>query len=861
MRLPLLLALSLLAACATPSLAQRGRSKKTEAPAPGDKKKSELKTVAEVTKSCIAHPGLFTLYQDTAKGTLYLALPDSMLGREFIYFSHIADGVAPAGLVRGNYQGSKVVTFHRHFERVEVRSENTNYYYDPENPISRASEANINSPILASLKLEAAEPGLVLVSGDALFLAEEFQMVKPPSRRPEDGLLGKLSTERTRLTGINNYPANTEVAVRYVYENRNPTRSGADLEDARFVSISYQHALLAMPDAGFTPRRDDHRIGYFSTQIEDMTSTESAPWRDMIHRWRLEKADPSAAVSEPVTPITWWIENTTPHEFRAYIKAGVERWNQAFEPLGFRNAVVVLEQPDTATWDAGDIRYNVLRWTSSPNPAFSGYGPSFVNPRTGEILGADIMLEWSGMTGRLWREEVFRLAGLDAAAPWEEEATLDSRAAFAEALHRCDAGSVQARQALFAAAAMQARSFTDAERQQFIRETLQRLVLHEVGHTLGLTHNMAASTLHAPAVLHDPARVRAEGLAASVMDYPAIHFPRKPEHRGSKFFDDAPGAYDAWAIAYGYSVADADPVREEARLEQLLSRSLEPALRFGNDADDMRSPGGGMNPDVNIYDLSSDPVAYAAERCDLVRDLYPEVLQEYRGADATSYHEVRRAFLTLSSEYATQLSILSRPIGGVRYLRGTPEQLGNTAPLVPLPKAEQQAAMRALARYAFAPDAFEAEASAYAFLQSQRRGFGFFGEAEDPKIHARILGAQTAVLDHVLHPRVLQRLTDASRYGNIYGVDAVFDELTSALFAADLKTSVNTVRQQIQLAYCDRLIEGLGTESRWDPVARSVALATLRRIEREQKSAASPDGLTRAHREHLIYKIDRALNP
>jgi hypothetical protein len=578
----------------------------------------------------------------------------------------------------------------------------------------------------------------------------------------------------------------------------------------------------------------------------------------MIHRWRLEKADPTAAISEPVTPITWWIENTTPHEFRDYIREGVERWNLAFEPLGFRNAVVVKEQPDTATWDAGDVRYNVLRWTSSPNPAFSGYGPSFVNPRTGEILGADIMLEWSGMTGRLWREEVFRLAGLDAAAPWEEER--DSRAAFAEALHRCDAGSVQARSTLFAAAAMQARSFTDEERQQFISETLQRLVLHEVGHTLGLTHNMAASTLHAPEVLHDPARVRAEGLAASVMDYPAIHFPLNPAHRGSKFFDDTPGPYDLWAIAYGYSVAEPDANQEDARLEKLLSRSLEPALRFGNDADDMRSPGGGMNPDVNIYDLSSDPVAYAAERCELVRELYPEVLKEYRGEDQTSYHEVRRAFLTLSSEYATQLAIMARPIGGVRYLRGTPEQLGTTAPLLPVPAAEQQAAMRALVRYAFAPDAFDAELSSYAYLQSQRRGFGFFGEPEDPKIHARILAAQTAAFDHLMHPRVLQRITDSGRYGNTYSIDALFTELTSGVFAADLKISVSTVRQQLQLAYTDRLIEGIGAESRWDPIARSMALSTLRRIEREQKAATSPDALTRAHREHLLLKIDKALN-
>src|SRR5687768_10798362 len=124
------------------------------------------------------------------------------------------------------------------------------------------------------------------------------------------------------------------------------------------------------------------------------------------------KKDPTAAVSEPVTPITWWIENTTPHELREPIRQAVLEWNKPFEAAGFRNAVVVNVQPDDADWDAGDIRYNVLRWTSSPNPPFGGYGPSFINPRTGEILGADVMLEYVFITNRLRQERLFNVAGL-----------------------------------------------------------------------------------------------------------------------------------------------------------------------------------------------------------------------------------------------------------------------------------------------------------------------------------------------------------------------------------------------------------------------------------------------------------------
>ena len=121
---------------------------------------------------------------------------------------------------------------------------------------------------------------------------------------------------------------------------------------------------MSMPEEGYEPRMDDARVGYFLTQTNDMTETGTVNYRDMIHRWRLIKKDPNAAISEPVTPITWWIENTTPIAWRETIKEGVLAWNKAFEKAGFKNAMVVKVQPDDASWDAGDIRYNV-RWTSS----------------------------------------------------------------------------------------------------------------------------------------------------------------------------------------------------------------------------------------------------------------------------------------------------------------------------------------------------------------------------------------------------------------------------------------------------------------------------------------------------------------
>lgn len=842
---------------------KKGETEQVDAKKKGGK--DDLKSVSDFTKDFHLTEGLFNLYQDTAKGSMYMHIPAEAMGNEFIYFSQVEDGVVLSGFHRGQYRGSKVISFHRHFGQLEVHAENTNFFVDPNNALSKAADANLNTPILVSLKVEAEDSSGVVISADALFLKEELQMVKPPTRPGRRSALGKLSKTKSKVVDVVNYPENTEVSVDYVYDTSSPNVGGSQFVDGRVVTVSYRHALLPMPDDGFTPRADDPRIGFFTTNVDDLTGVTSTPWRDMIHRWRLEKKDPEAAMSEPVEPITWWIENTTPEEFRPIIKAGVEKWNLAFEPLGFKNAVVVKVQPDTADWDAGDVRYNVLRWTASPTPPFSGYGPSFVNPRTGEILGADIMLEYGGMVGRLWRAEVFSKAGMIEDAMDEEYAELDaelehrsSREVLAEQMSRCHAGTIMGRNSLLAAAAMRAYNFTDEEHAEFVRQTLHRLVLHEVGHTLGMSHNMHASTMLSPDELKDADVVAVNGMCNSVMEYPAINFARNPEEQ-TLFYDDSPGPYDKWVIEYGYSVGLEDPQAEEDRLAAILERSTDPLLQFGNDADDMRGTGRGINPDVNIYDLSSDPVAYASERCDLVNDLLPSLVENF-ASGVDSHQEVLRAYYALTGEYATQLRVMTRQIGGVRYNRATPAQLDGKAPFTPVAEADQKAAMAALRTYAFAPDAFDAQADVLAYLQSQRRGFGFFGRNEDPRIHARVAGAQFGALAQLVHPNVLMRILDSGLYGNTYDLAEYMEDLTDAVFKADRRTTVNTYRQGLQLMYVRALIASLSEKSRLNSVAQSVVLAQLRAIDRQQRDGVSPDGMTRAHRAHVRHLIEVALD-
>ena len=222
----------------------------------------------------------------------------------------------------------------------------------------------------------------------------------PPEFREFVALnLGRLDEDKTTINQIRNYAKNTAVEVSYVFNNFGSTgnRTVYAVADPRFASVTGRHLFVEMPDDNYEIRYSDPRVGFFTTETNDMTSTKTTNYRDMINKWRLVKKNPDLELSEPVKPITWWIENSTPHEWRETIRDAVLQWNIAFEKAGFINAIEVKVQPDDAKWDAGDIRYNVLRWTSSPSPPFGGYGPSMVNPRTGEIIAADIVQEFNAI--------------------------------------------------------------------------------------------------------------------------------------------------------------------------------------------------------------------------------------------------------------------------------------------------------------------------------------------------------------------------------------------------------------------------------------------------------------------------------
>ena len=820
--------------------------------------KKKAKTIKELTESSKKIEGLFTIFQDTITGSTKLLIKEDQLNKDFIYFSQIADGVTEAGQFRGAYRGSSVFHVKKYFNRIEFVAPNTAFYFDKNNAISKSANANISHAVIASGKLLASDikKGAYLIAADGLFLSETFTRIKGPrfpGQSPLAFKLGKFDKGKSKIEAIKNYPENTNIKTEYVYNNPAVLNGGsAAVTDGRNVSIKVFHTFMNMPADDYTTRLDDPRVGYFLTQTNNMTSTDIVNYRDFIHRWKLVKKNPELAISEPITPITWWIENTTPIEFRETIKQGVLAWNEAFEKAGFKNAMVVKVQPDDADWDAGDVRYNVLRWTSSPNPPFGGYGPSFVNPRTGEILGADIMLEYVHFTNRVYYDRIFNTA---ATVNFTAETEAEEKVKFFQNKNNhlfCSKGHLMHENTLFGNTVLSATGASELEMEGLKEQGMKSLIMHEIGHTLGLNHNMKASQLFSPAQLADAVFIKGKALTGSVMDYAGINLTKDRSKQG-QYYDMAVGPYDVWAIQFGYT-----PFKSKTERAALLARSTEPELIFGNDADDMRSPGKAIDPRVMIGDLSNDQIGYSIDRIELVNSMMKEIKTRF-GNSGDSYMQLRQAYYILSQQSATAANIISRFIGGVYVDRSKPGT-SETMPYTPVSLADQKRALKALKKYVFAPDAFTVPKDVYNYLANQRRGYNFFGGPEDPKIHEQILSYQTRVLAHITHPNTLQRISNSELYGNEYKLATYMTDLNNIMFRSDVNGTINSFRQNLQAAYTKGLIKMITgkSSSRYPIAAKSMAIYNLKTI-KFWVSNGSGDIATKAHKNHLKTLITNAM--
>ncbi|OQP64325.1 Matrixin [Niastella vici] len=837
--------------------AARAQDKKgAAAPPPAvDTTKKKPAGITDKVKSSRKIDGLFTMYQDTATGTLQLYVKKSQLGKEYIYQSFSLSGPNSLYLNQSMHRATAVFKIEKAFDKLEFSGVNTRFWYDANNPISKTAGVDKPEAVFLVEKTVAEDADGYLISADGLFISEKLDPVKPllPPGIPPTAIfnLGNLNPAKSRYSNVRSFPHNSDIIVDLAYDNPAPYNNGTnDITDARYVRVRMQHSLIEMPQNDFHPRRDDPRVGYFSEQITDQTSISPVPYKDIIHRWYLKKKDPNAALSEPVEPIVYWIENTTPVEYRQTIIDAGLKWNEAFEKAGFRNAIQMKIMPDDADWDPADIRYNVIRWVSSAQPVYGAIGPSFVNPKTGQIIGADITIEWFSGSATPIYDELFR--GFSANGN-----TLQFPGMNPQHEENCTLASELKSQLLTGMTVLDATGASANDIKEMHKQFLTYLIMHEMGHTLGLNHNMKASQMLSPTEINNTEITHKLGLIGSVMDYPAINIALDRSKQGDYYTTKA-GPYDLWAIEYGYTPFNEG--EEAAGLKTIVARSTDPQLVFGNDGDDMRSPGKAMDPRVNVNELTSDAIGYAEDRFKLVNQTMGKLVQKY-SKDGQSYAELRSRYGTLLSQRYSMVAAVSRYIGGVQIDRSFPEQKSGVKPYTPVPLATQKRAMEVLNKYVFAPDAFDADAQVFAWLQPQRRGFNQNNSGDDFRATSTLLSIQTdAALSHILHSATLLRMTNSRLYGNQYSVATMMGDLQKGIFSADIATNVNVYRQNLQTYFVRQLVSIVNPQNQGvDDVSKAAALYTLKKIKTQLATAVSTNDETKAHRANLLFMIDKAL--
>ena len=719
--------------------------------------------------------GYLKIYSDEDAEAYFLKLDEEDIDKQFLYFAYIMNAPQGSLLTGGLPSDGKVLEF-RNFKKdnIGLYQINTSYMNGDDNNIGTSTITNITEAFIENFKPVARTENSVLISVNNFLMSEKIESLSyvPQEYREYVSVnYGRPDPSKTLIDKVFNNKTNTAVEVTFAYTNKSPNSdaySVAAVTDPRYLSVTGRHIFIKMPDEGYEPRINDHRIGYFVNKSTDLTSYENYPNFALINKWRLEKKDPSAALSEPVEPIVYWVENTTPEEIVPAVVAGIENWNIAFEEAGFKNAIVAKIQPKDATWDAADYDYNVVRWSSEPDGRLLGIGPSVSNPLTGEIISADIVNKLLAVKlGHNYR----KLYGY-------------------------------------------------TEDNDPLMQYITNLTLHEVGHTLGLRHNFRGSQLYSPTEIHNK-DITGNTIMSSVMDYDPINVAPEGVEQGI-FFSTVPGIYDKWAIKFGYT-----PNLSSEERKELLLESVKRELTFGTDDEAMSYPGNNIDPRTKRYDMSSDPIAYAADITKIIDKKINELPNIY--SDEETFNNYTDAFYRFFRTKGRFLETVAQQIGGV-YINKIASSQKEYTSLEAVPYEKQKQAMSLLAEKVFANGAMNYDQKILSNLIYERDtkdSLSEDGNNNDPDFHALVLSSQKNILRNILHPNVMKRLINSSLYGNEYMPSEVLADLNSAIFISGEEP--DTFKMSLQSSYVDLLLSGF-KDGPYDEVSKGEIFNALQDI-------------------------------
>ncbi len=831
---------------------------------------------ATVVKDATATPGFFTLHRKDDK--TWIEIGPEQFEEPFFFTWNIPSSVGEKGLYGSQMGGARLAIFRRIGNQIQLIAKNARYFAAEGSPQARFVSESFSDSLIASAPAASAahpETKAVLVEANALLFADipgYLTRLETSFRLPY-----ALDAKNTSFSRVGSTPGLTTLQVRAHFavpkipapplkpSPETPAPAGPkSVPDPRSVFVGFQYSFSRLPAEPMRPRVADERIGHFTTARFDFTDDLSPRTRvNYVNRWRLEKKDPKAAVSEPKEPITYWIDRNVPEKYRQAVADGILEWNKAFEKAGFRNAIVVKQQTDEDDFDTMDARHASVRWFTGADLGFA-IGPSHKDPRTGEILDADIATGYGFTRGprRFVAEDLGKPPSAEPMAAFVSDPLEAHRSGPHGAHLACGYAWQSAGEFEFAMELLEARGigWDSPEADALAKANLKRNVMHEVGHTLGLRHNFRSSTVYTLAQMRDPAFTRANGVVASIMEYSPLNISVAGEKQG-EFVSGTIGPYDYWAIDYAYR--ELEPADEKRELEAIAARSTEPWLAYGTDEDaGYGKTYAGIDPEVNRFDLGTEPLEYYRKRVRLSRELWDRI-QDLALAPGESYERLTRSLASGLAQVASVAPLAAKYVGGVRLLR---DRAGTGRALYePTPPARQREALAMLAKDLFRPASF-----AFKPEFVSRIGIDHFERPRNPdfSIAASVLNVQKAALDQLLDEQVAARILERAREGGRFGEGVLAGRTLRHAPGRDLvraggSQDIPRIRRNLQREHLSRLANALVKPSaELPPDARAMQRESALDLEKRLRAALAKGARSKEARAHLgesLHTLSEAL--
>lgn len=834
----------------------------------------------DIVKDAAEEKGFFTTWKKDDK--VWIEIPEAMWNEPFFFSVNVTNAIGDAGIYgnqMGGYlaagRGAQMASFKKHgLTGVQLIAKNVAFTAAKDSTAAKMVERSFSDSLIGNATIVSAphpDRKSVLIEANAL-LVNDFPSVAAQLERTFRQPYA-FDARNSGMDRAKNSESETGFNVRAHYGLAklvlpppvpNPMvpspRVPSTLADVRSVFFGFYYGFSKMPEP-MQPRLADPRVGYFTTTVSDFTDQARREVKSrQINRWRLEKKDPAAAISEPKAPIVFWLDKNVPLEYRAAVTEGVLEWNKAFETAGFKNALVVKQQGADDDFDTSSTRYASIRWVTGRGIGFGARGPSKVDPRTGEILDADIEMGDSNF-------RFYKARGVE-----DPPRPIGAQNMLLPHVHAngeiCTYAHGKTNEMAFALDLLAARAdFEESapEFQRLVLDAVKDTTIHEVGHTLGLRHNFVASMAVTPEQLSDPKYGAEFGVASSTMDYNGVNLALNNERQG-QYSMVTVGAYDKWAIEYGYK--ETTPETEKAELAKVLARATEPALAYATDEDAGFYPiVEGIDPAVNRLDLGNDPLAFYEKRFTLAKELWDR-WQAKQLEPGTQYEVLRRNFQRGFAQFEVFGELAAKYVGGITVLRdvaGTGRQ-----PLTPVDATQQRRALNLLTKNLFEVDSFKFKPEFLGKLSidfdarwdnfDEETGAGGIGGL-DFSVAGRVLAIQRATLSQLMRDTVAARLigapeklTDPSKAFSVAELYTTLQKAVWSELAGD--ANISPMRRNLQREHARMMAQSVaGANPRTPADARSLQREFTIDLLAKLKAASGKRGLSIENRAHLNESI------